>query len=287
MFNKQEVQILDKLKGIADREDYVVTWWDYGYPIRYYSDVKTLADGGKHSGSVNFPVSFVLNSPQESAAKMARLDVEYTEKRFVLNEKNAELNKTQKIKWASSNIEQMTLDYGYKDTNDFLTSLEGDIKLPNKTRDIYLYLPNRMMNIFPTVTLFSNIDLMTGNKRARPFFYQSRRFKDGGNIIELGNSVRIIKNKGQIQIGKQTLGINNFAITQYDKKGVLQKQIQTINRNAPISVIFMKSYNTFLVLDKNMYNSSYIQMFALENYDRDLFEPVILNPLAKVFKLKI
>lgn len=287
VFNKQEVQILDKLKGIADREDYVVTWWDYGYPIRYYSDVKTLADGGKHSGSVNFPVSFVLNSPQESAAKMARLDVEYTEKRFVLNEKNAELNKTQKIKWASSNIEQMTLDYGYKDTNDFLTSLEGDIKLPNKTRDIYLYLPNRMMNIFPTVTLFSNIDLMTGNKRARPFFYQSRRFKDGGNIIELGNSVRIIKNKGQIQIGKQTLGINNFAITQYDKKGVLQKQIQTINRNAPISVIFMKSYNTFLVLDKNMYNSSYIQMFALENYDRDLFEPVILNPLAKVFKLKI
>lgn len=50
VFSKQEVAVLDKLKSIADREDYVVAWWDYGYPIRYYSDVKTLIDGGKHSG---------------------------------------------------------------------------------------------------------------------------------------------------------------------------------------------------------------------------------------------
>jgi len=61
VFNSNEVQVLDKLKGIADREDYVVAWWDYGYPIRYYSDVKTLTDGGKHSGKVNFPVSYILN----------------------------------------------------------------------------------------------------------------------------------------------------------------------------------------------------------------------------------
>jgi len=45
VFTKDEVKVLDKLKSIASREDYVVAWWDYGYPIRYYSDVKTLVDG--------------------------------------------------------------------------------------------------------------------------------------------------------------------------------------------------------------------------------------------------
>lgn len=181
----------------------------------------------------------------------------------------------------------MTLDFGYKNTNDFLYSLGTDIKLLKKTRDVYLYLPNRMMGIFPTVTLFSNIDLMSGTKGARPFFYNSNSIKDTGTTIELGNNIRIIKAKGQIQIGNQTIVINNFAVTQYDNKGKLQKQIQTIDKNSPISVIYMKNYNQFLVLDKKMYNSTYIQLFALENYDKNLYEPVILDPLSKIYRLKI
>ncbi|MEA3512108.1 MAG: STT3 domain-containing protein, partial [Campylobacterota bacterium] len=289
VFNNTEVKVLDKLKNIASREDYVVSWWDYGYPLRYYSDVKTLSDGGKHSGSVNFPTSFILTNPQDEAAKMSRLDVEYTEKRFEVNENNKELdiNHTDYIKWAGSNIEQMTVEYGHNDTNDFLTTLGTDITLPKKTRDVYLYLPNRMMNILPTVTLFSNIDLMTGKKGVRPFFYKSKSTKDTGTTIELGNNIRIIKDTGKIQIGKQTLTLNNFAITQYDKKGQLQKKIQTIDKNSPISVIYMKNYNQFLVLDSKMYNSTYIQLFALENYDKEFYEPVILEPLSKVYKLKI
>ncbi|NES53500.1 peptide-binding protein, partial [Escherichia coli] len=50
VFSQNEASLLNQLKNIANREDYVVTWWDYGYPVRYYSDVKTLVDGGKHLG---------------------------------------------------------------------------------------------------------------------------------------------------------------------------------------------------------------------------------------------
>ena len=42
VFRKSTVDVLDKLKDIASREDYVLAWWDYGYPIRYYSIGKTL-----------------------------------------------------------------------------------------------------------------------------------------------------------------------------------------------------------------------------------------------------
>ena len=49
----------------------------------------------------------------------------------------------------------------------------------------------------------------------------------------------------------------------------------------------MKNYNTFLVLDEESYNSLYIQLMVLEEYDKSLFEQVITNPHAKVYKLKI
>lgn len=279
VFTNDEVVVLDKLKKIANREDYVVSWWDYGYPIRYYSDVKTLSDGGKHSGRINFPTSFILTSSQEEASKMARLDVEYTEKRFNSNDLN--------ISFTSSNIEQMTLDYGYEDTNNFLYSLSTSIDLPKKTRDIYLYLPNRLMGLIPTVSLFSNIDLMTGIQGHRPFFYQTSDIEQEGDKLSLGGGVFILKDKGEIQIGSQKVKINEFVVTQYDKNGKLNRNIQSLDKNGELSVIYMENYNKFLVLDQKMYNSTYIQLFVLENYDKDLFEPVILTPLSKVYKLKI
>jgi len=285
VFTNKEVVVLDKLKHIANREDYVVGWWDYGYPIRYYSDVKTLSDGGKHSGSVNFPTSFALTHPQNESAKMLRLDVEYTEKKFATNKLNIDKNESEKIK-RINNIGQMTLDYGYKDTNNFLTSLGTDIKLPKKTRDIYLYLPNRMMNIYPTVNLFSNIDLMTGIKGKQPFFYKSTRFNTTPNFIDLGRGIKIQKKSGMLIVGNNKVPLKRFVKTIYSNNK-LKVNIQNLTPNANLNVVFMQNYNQFLVVDDNVYNSTYFQLFVLENYDKGLFEPTILTPLVKVYKLKI
>jgi len=286
VFTKDEVIVLDKLKSIATREDYVVGWWDYGYPIRYYADVKTLSDGGKHSGSVNFPTSFILTHPQDEASKMLRLDVEYTEKTFAVNKLNKDKNESEKIK-RINNIGQMTLDYGYKDTNNFLTSLKTDIKLPKKTRNIYLYLPNRMMNIYPTVNLFSNIDLMTGTKGKQPFFYKSTTFKESNEFLDLGRGIKIEKKTGILIIGNNKVALKRFVKTAYAKNGKLQVQVQNINPRANLNVIFMSNYNQCLVVEDSVYNSTYFQLFVLENYNKTLFEPIILTPLAKVYKLKI
>ena len=273
VFNKAEVEILDKLKSIATPKDYTLTWWDYGYPIWYYSSTNTLIDGGKHNQD-NFIISQILNSdsPRQSA-NLSRLAVEtYVNSEYKIVANEIFKNKT---------LEQI-------DPNIMLNELMlDDYQLPAKTRDIFIYLPNRMLDIFPTVTLFSNLDLVSGEKGKRSFYFKSNRFQDSKDSINLGNNVKIIKASGQLQIGKQSIVINNFITTVYDNKKVLKKQIQRLNPSGNINVIFMKNYNQFLILDKKMYDSLFIQMFVLENYDRTLFEPVILNPLAKVYKLKI
>lgn len=286
VFNKVEVEQLDRLKNLVDREDYIVSWWDYGYPLRYYADVKTLIDGGKHNGDVNFPVSYMLTNPQESAARLARLEIEYTEKAFVTAEENETKPKSQQVK-IINNTAQMTLDYGFKDANDFLATLQTPLSLPEKTRDIYFYLPYRMMSIFPTVAQFSNIDIMNGKMTRQPFFFQSMQFKDMGTTLNFGSGIVLDKAKGMLKLGNQEIPVKNFIQTAYTPDFKLIKEQNTIHSNGLFSIIYMQAYNTFLILDEDMLNSTYIQLFVLENYDERFFEPISLEAYAKVYRLKI
>ncbi|MEA1917621.1 MAG: peptide transporter, partial [Campylobacterota bacterium] len=134
--------------------------------------------------------------------------------------------------------------------------------------------------------LFSNLDLLSGKQKERPLFYKSTSFNDGANSINLGNGVELMKQGGVIKIGNQSAKVNQFIVTQYGAKGVLHKNVQKLDPKANIFVIFMKNYNQFLVLDKRLFNSLYVQLFVLEDYNKELFEPVIMTPLAKVYKLK-
>jgi len=274
VFNKQEVQALDKLKNIASNQDYTLAWWDYGYPIWYFSETNTLIDGGKHHHD-NYIISKILTtSSSQLAANLARKSVEI---------------------YANKNL-------GYSPVAKYIFEVNGtsidpslildemslsDYSLPKKTRDIYLYMPDKMLNIFPTVNVFSNLDLKTGKQYKRNLFYLSRNFKQNKNIIYLGNNIKLILDKGSIQIGKQIIKLNHFTLTEYNKSGKLLKDEQLVDINSKINVIYMKNYNRFLVLDNALYNSMYIQMFVLENYDKALFEPSILSPLVKIYKVKI
>ena len=286
VFNKAEVQQLDSLRKSVGKEDYIVSWWDYGYPLRYYTDAKTLIDGGKHSGDVNFPVSFMLTNDQESAARLARLEVEYTEKAFVIAEQNeTKANKEQtKI---INNTAQMTLDYGFHDANDFLDALQTPLSLPAKTREVYFYLPYRMMGIFPTVAQFSNLNIMNGNTIRQPFFFQTTQFKDAGGSINFGSGVVLNKAKGMLTIGSQEVPVKNFIQTGYTPEFKFVKEHNVIHSDGQFSIIYMQAYNTFLILDDAMFHSTYIQLFVLENYDERFFEPISLEAYAKVYRLKI
>ena len=270
VFLKSEVEVLSKIKDISTSDDYVVSWWDYGYPIRYYTGTKTLSDGGKHSGSQNFPTSYALLSNQKKAAKMLRLDVEYTQKRK-----------------SGTNIYNMIKDNGYKNSNDFLNDIDSKIKMPKKTRDIYLYLPKRMLEILPTISMFSNIDLMNGKKLKEQFFYKTQSYQEIDNKIVLGENIYLDNTTGQLNINEQIVNVNTFTTVQYNQDQKLEKNIQILDKNSPLNLIYLKDDNSFLIVDNDLYNSMYIQLFLFENYDKELYEAVTLSPLSKVYKLKI
>lgn len=271
VFAKSEVESLDKLHKIAGREDYVLAWWDYGYPIRYYADVKTLIDGGKHLGRDNFAVSFALASNQRMSANMARLEVEYTERNF--------------SERFGLNLNQMMKDYNATSVNSFLYSLNSkDFQPPQKTREIYYYLPDSMIDIFSAVLRFSNLDLNSGEEYGA-IFYPGKPYSVDGDTINIGGGFSVSGDASKVYIGEREISVNTYFETSYDEKDKLVVKKHEMNADGKIYLIFMKDYRRFLVLDEAVLNSAYIQLFVLENYDKELFEPVVLNGAVKIYRL--
>jgi dolichyl-diphosphooligosaccharide--protein glycosyltransferase/undecaprenyl-diphosphooligosaccharide--protein glycosyltransferase len=272
VLNKTEVQDLVKLDEISDPKDYTLTWWDYGYPIWYYSDTSTLIDGGKHNND-NFIISKIMQtSSPELAANLSRLAVEtYVDSNYSI-------------------VANTLFAKGKKDQIDPNLLLEelanSSYDLPKKTRDIYLYLPYRMMRIFPTVAVFGNLDLLTGKSMRKMSFYPTSVMGNSNGVITLRNGIVFDAKKGEVAIGKAKKLVKYFIVTQNTTAGKTNLQSQLYHADGEYAIVYMKSYGQFIVMDIETFNSAYVQMFMLEKYDKNLFELVVSSAYSKIYKLK-
>ncbi len=272
VLNKSEVQDLTKLNEISKSKDYTLSWWDYGYPIWYYSDTSTLIDGSKHHND-NFIISKIMQTTSpELAANLSRLAVEtYVDSNY-------------------SVVADTLFKNGQKDQVDpnlLLAELEnGTYAMPAKTRDIYLYLPYRMLRIFPTVSVFGNIDLLTGNKERELMFYPTAAIGQEGGILKFRNGIVFDSQKGEIILGQSKKEIKYFIIAQTKSDGTTALQTQLYHADGQYAVVYLKSYGQFVVMDIDTLNSMYVQMFMLGKYDRNLFELVVSSAYSKIYKLK-
>ncbi len=272
VLNKVEVQDLVNLNKIADAKDYTLTWWDYGYPVWYYSDTSTLIDGGKHDND-NFIISKIMQTPSpELAANLSRLAVEtYVDSNYSI---------VANTLFKNGEKEQ-------KDPNLFLSELEnGAAPLPKKTRDVYLYMPYRMLDIFPTVIVFGNLDLRTGKKLREAHFYPTSAVSKKGTLITFSNGIVFDMQKGEILIQGKREKVRSFFVTENEKGRKPRVRSQFYHVDGEYVVVYMKSYGRFVVMDKETFRSLYVQMFMLGRYDKNLFELVVSSPYSKIYKLK-
>ncbi len=272
VLNKAEVQDLVKLDKVANSKDYTLTWWDYGYPVWFYSNTNTLIDGGKHNND-NFIISKIMQTTSsELAANLSRLAVEtYVDSNYA---------KVADTMFRNGKQDQL-------DPNLLLSELENSsYELPKKTRDIFLYLPYRMLNIFPTVAVFGNLDLTTGKAERKISFYSTTAASNKDGVVTFRNGIGFDTKKGEIILGQQKKAVKNFIVTQITKEGKTQLQSQLYHADGEYAIVYMKSYGRFIVMDIETFNSTYVQMFILGKYDKELFELVISSPYSKIYKLK-
>jgi len=268
VLNKTEVQDLDKLKAMSNPKDYTLSWWDYGYPLWYYSDTSTLIDGAKHHND-NFIISKLMfsTSPQQ-VANLSHLAVEtYVDSNY--------------------SVVADTIFSTKENPKKLLNALkEPDYKLPKKTREVYLYMPYKMMRIFPTVGVFGNLDLTTGKKERDILFYQTSVAKQNGANLLFANGLSYDISSGLLSMGRRSEKVYRFDIVGYQgfDKNAYRSELKYID--GVYCLIFMKTYNAFVIMDRETYNSAFVQMFILGKYDKNLFELVVSSPYSKIYKVK-
>lgn len=143
-----------------------------------------------------------------------------------------------------------------------------------------------MLRIFPTVAVFGNLDLTTGKAERKISFYPTQAVSNKDGMITFRNGIAFDTKKGKITLGQQKKGVKYFIITQNTKEGKVQLQSQLYHADGEYAIVYMKSYNTFVVMDVETFSSTYVQMFMLEKYDKNLFELVVSSPYSKIYKLK-
>ncbi|NQT65892.1 MAG: hypothetical protein HQ554_06905 [FCB group bacterium] len=272
---KSEIEVLDELNKIGHNEDYVISWWDYGYQIQYYAEKNTLSDGGRNTGVTNFPISQVLcDSSQILAANLSRILIE---------------NKANEYKESTKNLFETILEkHDNSEPHEFFDEIsKTSFIILEKTKDVYYYLPFRMLGIFNTVNAFSNIDILTGKQKEEFNYYYSHDFIEDNNEVHFNNGIQIDLNNMEVVIDDKSHLLKKYIIVHYGENDELKIIEQDFNTNGDFSLCYLMSYNAYLLMDDSALNSNFIQMFVFENYNEKLFKPVILSSVAKVYKLKI
>ncbi len=307
VFRNGEVKDLEKLNKISDDKDYTLTWWDYGYPIWYYSETNTLIDGGKHHND-NYIVSKILQTDSPLlAANLSRLAIErYTNaiksyKNYIKHDKDNKyipkkflLYKKGKVIHTVGNgygaVAESIFEGGAKKLQDPQKLLDklgsSEYKPPKKSRDIYFYMPLRMVNIFSTVMIFGNINLLNGKKLRDSMFYPAYIRGKNGSKLFLTNNLVFDTKEGLVYFGKNALKIRYFVETKRDSNGDINLKPMLYHKDGNLAVVYLNATNQIIVMDMKTFKSMYVQMGLLGQYDKDLFELVVKSPYSRIYKLK-
>ena len=270
-----DIQVLHDMKEKVKKEDYIVAWWDDGYPIRYYSESRVVSDGGRLLGKIMYPISYVfIDSSQYIAARMAQMITYEASKNTGLNY-----------------FKMMMNTYGYKDESAFFHSLRNQKVKPKTTSfDTYVYISKEMIKLYIPMFKAYQTDLKTGKAKSLNTFFQmsdSSIFFENKNNIFIDKDTVYIKDKQLIYntTSKQSIPLSRIILLDYDKNNKLDLQYSATQHKLGITLIHMPD-QVVLLVSENAFRSPLIQLGVLENYDRRWFEAVKLSPVTKVYKVK-
>lgn len=261
-----EVKEYEAVKQKTSGKGVAFGWWDYGYPIQFYTGLETISDGGRQGGQMSFVESLALTTPSQQLS-----------------------SNLLKVVTGSGSFEKAYKNSGLQDPYQFFSYLmNGEVKA---SKDAYLVLPTRLLNIYATIERFSNVDLRTGKAFGTRVFSFTQSFTEDDNKITAGNGLYIDKKNWAIKDSAGT-NIPLRSITVTNEIGdIAQKQV--INNPAKLKddeyalyAIINQTMGYVIICDEAMYRSTAIQLMVFMEHDERYFDKVYISPFMKVYKAK-
>ncbi len=159
ILSQEEINAFVELDDRLSKEDFIFSWWDYGYALRYFTKAQVFLDGGRHSGAANYPIAKILLSDSP----------------ILFYNFSALLAKTLQAlpqnSWSQA-FESLFLQTKFENVESFLHSLSTEIK-PNilsNNAQIYWVLPFRILPLLANLNTFANLNPKNGKPLKESFF---------------------------------------------------------------------------------------------------------------------
>ena len=258
----EQLKALDILKEQTKKEDYIVTWWDYGWPLWYYTGMKTMIDNGRHHED-NFTVAKILMSQNQTFAYNA---IHHFYDLYSKKQKPAIIQALKKE----------------KNPLKLFKKFENEKMLHKKNVNKYLVLPLQMTKLIYTIFTFENVDPLTGKKLPQKLFFEYDKIGENKKYIFLDKGVKIDKQNATVIQGNIKIAVKKFYHIIYRNNQKLLKEIPAYKNGLHLINYEGKYY----MMDDYFFNTLFIQLMFFNNYDKRYFEPVYTGKSIGIFKVK-
>jgi len=263
-FLNSDVKALKDFAKKSKQKDLLVSWWDYGWPMWYYTGRNnTLIDNGRH-GADTYLVSKLLLSKNDT---------------FIANSLEYFADKQR------GNSEILPSLIKSEDIKKTFETLKVNRPKRKKDRDIYFMLHRDMLLTFNTIEDFANIDINTAHKirensqlfisdLLRP--YSKREPVVHGDTFDFDLRSGVIK--GTDGASTQIRGViivDNFKVT----------AAKPYNPRSAMNLIIYNKTKA-IYLENSAMNTFLIKALLLDQYSRERFEKVVQTDTFKIFKIR-
>lgn len=262
-FHQKEVKALEDFSAHASNKDLILSWWDYGWPIWYYTGRNiTLVDNGLNHSDTFYVGNMLLSANTAFVAHSA----DYARK-----VKNSGVKEV---------IPYIARHGDVFETFKTLSKPTASFEAPGHS---YILLHRDMLAVLPTIAATADRDPRSGNPTRQRQFYLSELQKpyDGKDPILHGDTFTLDLRNGVItgSDGASTR-ISGVAVSENGKLKAAQRYDK---RSAMFLIIYNKT--KALYMDSSVFNSFLIQALVLGIYDKRYFEPVADTGTMKLFRV--
>ncbi|RLA70217.1 MAG: hypothetical protein DRG24_07205, partial [Epsilonproteobacteria bacterium] len=263
-FQHNDVKALKKFSEQSRQKDLLVSWWDYGWPLWYYTGRNnTLIDNGRH-GADTYLVSKLLLSSSDTFAANALSYFGTAQK---------------------GNSEILSNLAPHENLPQLFKELEHQSVTAPTNRNIYIMLHRDMLLTFKTLENFAHINLVSGQKnRENSQLYISDLLEVYSKKIPIikGDTFNFDLRDGMI-MGHDGAKIQvNSVIISENGKTVANRRYNP--RSSMSLIIYNKTKAIYL--DNMAINTFLIKALLFDLYDKERFEKVMQTENFKIFKVR-
>jgi asparagine N-glycosylation enzyme membrane subunit Stt3 len=281
-----DVVALIKEAGSKTPDDAVIwSWWDISYPILFWADRGTIADGSAHGGERSVYNGLPMAADDfRLAANFMRFFVVRGEKGMKLlyralgDDPDRGLKLAKRILAAGPEKARALIDKAALESTDNLRSTDDWLRFfyPREHRPIYLLLDKSLITTSYWWYWLGSWDVSRKEGiHPRVKSFRGLRTNSRGEIA--GNGVRIDQKNGVLHVRGERIPLSRLSIYMDDNR---QFKVKTrgYRQGRGFVLTYFQSTGVGVLQDKTLADSVFGKLYLSDQFPESYFKPVLLFP---------